>query len=189
MRTVTRIALPLFAAVILLTACSGNAQDHNAQDVSFAQEMIGHHQQAVEMSTMASTQASSPRVKDLASRIKAAQDPEIQTMKGWLSAWDEPETAKSADMGGMDHGGGNGGTGSGTAMMTDAQMAELRAASGAEFDRMFLTAMIEHHQGAVTTARTELDKGKYEPAKQLSQTIIDAQEKEITEMQGLLAGS
>ena len=92
-------------------------------------------------------------------------------------------------MGGMNHGGGNGGTGSGTGMMTDAQMAELRAASGAEFDRMFLTAMIEHHQGAVTAARTELDNGKYEPAKQLSQTIIDAQEKEITEMQGLLAGS
>jgi len=121
--------------------------------------MIGHHQQAVEMSTMASTQASSPRVKDLASRIKAAQDPEIQTMKGWLSAWDEPETGESGDMGGMDHGGGNGGTGFGTGMMT------------------------------VTTARAELDKGKYEPAKQLSQVIIDAQEKEITEMQGLLAGS
>ena len=174
-----RIALSLFVGLLVVIGCSGKAKDHNAQDVSFAQDMIGHHQQAVEMSTMALSQAASSKVKDLATRIKAAQDPEIQMMKGWLSSWDEPETAGS---GGMDHSGGGM-----TGMMTDAQMTQLRGASGAEFDRIFLTMMIEHHQGAVTMARTELDKGKYEPAKQLAQTIIDAQQKEITEMQALLA--
>jgi len=180
-----RTALVLLAGLVLLTACSGKGEDHNAQDVSFVQNMIGHHQQAVEMSTMASTQGASPKVTDLAARIKAAQDPEIQTMKGWLSSWDEPEAATGDDMAGMNHEGGT--MTSGTGMMTGAQMADLRAASGAEFDRMFLTTMIEHHQGAVATARTELDTGKYGPAKQLAQSIVDAQQKEITEMQGLLA--
>lgn len=179
-----RFTLALLVGLLLVAACSGKAKDHNAQDVSFAQEMIGHHQQAVEMSTMALSQAASPKVKDLATRIKAAQDPEIQMMKGWLSSWDEPETASS---GGTHHGGGGGTMASGTGMMTDAQMTELRGASGAAFDRMFLTMMIEHHQGAVTMARTEIEKGKHVPAKQLAQTIIDAQQKEITEMQGLLA--
>jgi len=182
---VKRIALTLFAGLAILAACSSKAEDHNAQDVSFAQEMIPHHQQAVEMSTMADAQASSAKVKDLATRIKAAQDPEIQAMKGWLSSWGEPTTASSGDMGGMDHGGGDM---AGMGMMTDAQMSELRGATGAAFDRMFLTMMIEHHRGAVGMARTELDKGKYEPAKKLAQTIIDGQEKEITEMQGLLNG-
>ncbi len=182
-----RIALILFAGLFLVTACSGEPKDHNAQDVSFARDMIGHHLQAVEMSTMASAQAASPKVKDLASRIQAAQDPEIVTMRGWLAAWGESESGSSGGMGGMNHGGGGGSMGS-MGMMTDVQMSELRTATGSDFDRMFLTMMTEHHQGAVVMARTELDKGSHAPAKQLAQTIIDAQEKEITEMQALLAG-
>lgn len=182
-----RIALLVFAGLALVTACSGKTKDHNAQDVSFAQDMIPHHQQAVEMSTIALTQAGSPKVKDLATRIKGAQDPEMQTMRGWLSSWDEPEAASSGGgMGGMDHGGGGGGADSAMGMMTESQMSELRASKGKDFDRMFLTMMIEHHRGAVTMSQTELDEGEYEPAKQLSQTIIDAQQKEIAEMQGLL---
>ncbi len=183
-----RIALTLFAGLAFVAACSEKAKDHNAQDVSFAQEMIPHHQQAVEMSTMALAQATSPKVQDLATRIKSAQDPEIRTMKGWLSTWGEPETAGSGSMDGMDHGGGGAGEGSGMGMMTEAQMAELGAAKGVEFDRMFLTMMIEHHRGAVEMSGTQLDKGKHAPAKQLAQTISDAQEREITEMRGLLDG-
>ena len=185
-----RIALLLFAGLVLVTACSDKAKDHNAQDVSFAQEMIPHHQQAVEMSDMALAQASSAKVKDLATRIKAAQGPEIEQMKGWLSSWGEPVAAKSdGGMAGMNHGGGGMGDMTGMGMMTDTQMKELGAARGADFDRMFLTMMIGHHQGAVTMARTELDKGKHPPAKQLAQAIVDAQQKEISEMQGLLSGS
>lgn len=181
-----RIALVLFSGLALLAACSGKAKDHNAQDVAFAQGMIPHHQQAVEMSMLAQERASSPKVKELATRIMGAQDPEIQTMKGWLADWDEPLEPSSGGMAGMNHGGGT--MASGAGMMTDAEMSQLRTASGAEFDKMFLTMMIKHHLGAVTMARTELDKGKHGPAKQLAQTIVDAQEKEITEMQ-LLTGS
>ncbi len=185
-----RIALILFAGLVLVTACSNKAKDHNAQDMSFAQEMIPHHQQAVEMSDMAVSQASSAKVKDLATRIKVAQGPEIEQMKGWLSSWGEPVAAKAdgGGMAGMNHGGGSKDDLAGMGMMTDAQMKELGAARGAEFDRMFLTMMIGHHEGAVTMARTELDKGKHAPAKQLAQAIIDAQQKEISEMQGLLNG-
>lgn len=181
-----RIVLALFAGLVLITACSEKAKGHNAQDVSFAQEMIPHHQQAVEMSDLALAQASSPKVKDLATRIKAAQGPEIEMMKGWLSSWGEPVSSTSGDMAGMDHGGG--GMAGMAGMMTDTQMKDLKAAGGAEFDRLFLTGMIGHHEGAVTMARTQLDTGRYQPAKQLAQAITDGQQKEITEMQGLLDG-
>lgn len=178
-----RLVLALFLGVVLVTACSSKPKDHNAQDVSFAQDMTPHHQQAIEMSTIELAQGSSVKVKDLATRIKAAQDPEIQTMKGWLSTWGEPAPATS---GGMDHGG-MGNMGAGQGMMTDAQMGDFRAANGAALDRMFLTMMTAHHQGAVAMARTQLDKGSYGPAKALAQSIIDAQQMEIAEMQGLLA--
>jgi len=179
---VKRIVLTLFAGLALLTACSSKAKDHNAQDVTFAQEMIPHHEQAVEMSTIALAQGSSVKVKDLATRIKAAQDPEIQTMTGWLSSWGEPVQAGA---GGMDHGD-MGSMGSGQGMATDAQMGDFRAAQGADLDRMFLKMMTAHHQGAVAMARTQLDKGTYGPAKALAQSIIDSQQKELNEMQGLL---
>ena len=183
-----RIVLALFAGLVLITACSSGAEDHNAQDVTFAQGMIPHHQQAVEMSDMALAQASSAKVKDLATRIKAAQGPEIEKMKGWLSSWDEPLEAESGGMAGMPGMGGGMEDMAGMGMMTDAQMQEMGAARGADFDRMFLTMMIRHHEGAVTMARTELDKGKFAPAKQLAQAIVDDQQKEISEMQGLLNG-
>jgi len=188
---VKRLTLVLISALVLLTACSTKAQDHNAQDVGFAQGMIPHHRQALDMSSLAATQASSPKVKDLAQRISAAQDPEIRTMTGWLSSWGEPETAGSGGGGGMpgmNHGGGSSDT-SHMGMMTDAEMAGLRSSSGAAFDKMFLTMMIEHHKGAIEMSRTEVDKGKYGPAKQLAETITAAQQKEIDEMQGLLSGS
>ncbi len=174
-----RIALSLFVGLALVTACSEKAKDHNAQDVTFAQEMIPHHAQAVEMSDLAPAQAESPAVKDLAVRIKAAQGPEIEKMKGWLSSWGEKTSADDmAGMAGME----------GMGMMTDAQMKELKAATGPEFDKMFLTMMIGHHEGAVTMARAELDKGMHQPAKQLAQAITDSQQKEIAEMKGLLGG-
>jgi uncharacterized protein (DUF305 family) len=108
----------IFAAVlaaVALAACgsSGAKADgagHNAADVMFAQNMITHHRQAIAMAGLAATRASSPKVKELASRIEKAQDPEITTMTGWLNAWHEPTPAPSAapgmgGMSGMHHGG------------------------------------------------------------------------------------
>jgi len=74
-------------------------------------------------------------------------------------------------------------------MMSDADTKKLEAAKGAEFDKMWLDMMIKHHQGAVDMAKTELTQGSNADAKALAQKIIDAQQAEITEMQGLLTQS
>ena len=158
---------------------------HNAQDVSFAQGMIPHHQQALEMAKLAAGRASSPKVKDLAARIEKAQDPEIKTMSGWLTSWGEdvPTAGESMEsMPGMDHSGGSGMAG----MMDPADMGKLEKASGADFDTMFLTMMIDHHKGAVDMAGTEKSKGKYGPATSMADDIVTGQTAEITEMNKLL---
>lgn len=80
------------------------------------------------------------------------------------------------------------GHGAMSSMMSGDQMNQLGQAAGAAFDRMFLQMMIIHHQGAVTMAETELTDGQYPDARRLAQRIIDAQQREITEMQALLAG-
>jgi uncharacterized protein (DUF305 family) len=158
---------------------------HNAQDVSFAQGMIPHHQQALEMAKLAAGRASSAEVKDLAARIEKAQDPEIQTMSGWLKSWGKDVTTSDSSMEsmpGMEHSAHSDMPG----MMDSKDMDELEKASGADFDTMFLTMMIEHHKGAIEMATTEKDKGKYGPATSMSDGIITAQTAEISEMNKLL---
>ena len=152
---------------------------HNAADVAFAQQMIVHHQGAIEMADLAPSRAASQQVKDLAGRIKAAQGPEIQQMQGWLG------------MGGMGSqgqmtSGGVTTTMSMPGMMSDADMQQLTAASGTDFDRLFLQQMIVHHQGALEMADTELAQGSYPAALALAQSIKTSQTAEITEMQQML---
>ncbi|MCX5334574.1 DUF305 domain-containing protein [Streptomyces sp. NBC_00140] len=158
------------------------AAAHNAQDVSFAQGMIPHHRQALEMAELATDRASSAQVKDLAARIEKAQDPEIKTMSGWLKSWGEEVPEAGASMPGMDHGSESGMPG----MMDGADMEELGKAAGKDFDTMFLTMMVEHHEGAVDMAETEKTKGRYEPATAMADDIVTAQTAEIEEMNTLL---
>ncbi|MFF4584210.1 DUF305 domain-containing protein [Streptomyces sp. NPDC001388] len=164
------------AAALLLAACGGDADpassgdEHNAQDVAFAQGMIPHHRQALEMAELAADRASSAQVKDLAARIEKAQDPEIEKMTGWLKAWGED----ASSMPGMDHAG----------MSVDTRT--LEKASGEAFDTAFLTLMVEHHEGAVAMADTEKDKGSYGPAKALADDVVTGQTAEIAEMKALL---
>ncbi|MET8975879.1 DUF305 domain-containing protein [Streptomyces sp. NPDC004539] len=191
-------------AALLLAACGGGGDDkassgansaatpsasasrgasesaHNAQDVTFAQGMIPHHRQAVEMAALAADRASSAQVKALAGRIQQAQDPEIETMSGWLKAWGEDVPAEKADH--SEHAGMTGMAG----MMDDAAMKELESASGAKFDTRFMEMMIEHHEGAIEMAETEKAKGSYAPALALSDAIVTAQQAEIAEMKGFL---
>jgi len=168
------------------------AGPHNQADVAFATGMIPHHGQAITMAQMALSTSTNPKVKDLATAIKAAQDPEIQAMSGWLTGWAQPvpaatgghdmsqmgsttsSTSGSSTMGGM------GG------MMTDQEMEQLSKATGAAFDRMWLQMMVKHHQGAVAMSQTELATGTNPDAKQLAQAIIDSQTKEITTMTAAL---
>ncbi|WP_314220674.1 DUF305 domain-containing protein [Streptomyces zaehneri] len=171
------------------TGADAAAAAHNTQDVSFAQGMVPHHQQALEMAELAADRASSAGVKGLASRIEKAQGPEIRTLGGWLTSWGEdvPTSSDSTteSMPGMDHSAGSAMPG----MMDGSDMDDLDKASGTDFDTMFLTMMIDHHEGAVAMATTEKGKGLYGPATAMADSIISTQTEEIAEMKKLLGKS
>ena len=193
------------AAALTLGACSGThdtgggAVDHGAMtqttgtasnatggsggvradpgDVTFAQQMIPHHEQAVQMADLAlGASSASPQVRDLATRIKAAQDPEIQTMTSWLDTWGAPGAGE------VDHGGH-----AMAGMMSEDDLGALGRAWGAEFDRMWLTMMVEHHEGAVTMSRTVLESTRRAEVRTLAEAIVSAQQREIETMKGLLS--
>lgn len=200
-KKVLRLALPAFAAGVLLAGCSGEQpdaiapeasgpassaaapgqqQEFNEADMAFAQQMIPHHQQAVEMAEMVDSRTDNPQVVELAAQIQEAQAPEIEQLTSWLEAWGAP--MPMPEMEGMDHGDMSG-------MMTSEDMAALEKAKGTEFDRMWMQMMIEHHEGAIEMANTELQQGVNAEAKKLAQQIIDAQKAEITTMNDLLAAN
>ena len=187
MNCASRPLATLAAALALagmLAACARDtepAAEHNDADTQFAQMMIVHHEGAIEMAELAVERATTPEVKALGERISAAQGPEIELMAGWLDDWDEAAPAE-LDMEGMDHGGMDmDGMGQGEVM------ADLDGRAGTDFDDRFLAMMIAHHEGAIEMSEDELDDGQNAEALELAQTIIDAQEAEITEMEGLLA--
>jgi uncharacterized protein (DUF305 family) len=178
----TKIVPALVAAALLATAC-GSDDDVNDVDVEFAQGMIPHHVQAIDMAQLVVDRTSTPEIIELAGQIEAAQDPEIQVMVGWLEEWGEdvPDTSGADD----DGHGGHGDHGA-SGMMTDEQMAELESATGEMFDRMFLEMMIEHHEGAIVMAEIQLADGADEDVKEMAQEIIDVQRAEIDHMRDLL---
>lgn len=192
-KTLTAIAL-LVTAGLALTACGddsgsdgkGSAASTSSPDAlsdadyTFVQQMIPHHEQAMEMAKLAQGRTSNPEVLDLAKKIEAAQGPEIKTLEGWLD--DMPD-----DMGGMDHGDmGDGSGGAMSGMMDADEMKDLMGASGANWDRMFLTMMIEHHEGAIDMAQVQVDAGKNPDTVAMANKIISDQKAEITRMQQLL---
>lgn len=185
-------ASPSATAAATTTAPSG--EQHNDADVMFAQHMIPHHQQAVEMSDMLlSKQGIDPRVIELANQIKAAQGPEIQQMQGWLTQWGNPQMPMPSGMPG--HGDmpttsgmpSMSGTPSMSGMMSEQDMAALQNAQGVEASKLFLTQMTAHHEGAITMAQTEIKDGQYPAAVELARAIVAAQQKEIDTMKGILA--
>ncbi|MBI5089569.1 MAG: DUF305 domain-containing protein [Actinobacteria bacterium] len=153
----------------------------NDADVEFAQGMIAHHEQAIEMAEIAldPNVGASPQVVDLATRIKDAQDPEVELMTGWLTAAGEPvvmDTSDGHDMSSMD------------GMMTAEQMDSLSAMTGTEFDQMWLGMMIAHHEGAISQSETVKADGSNADVLALADQIITAQQGEIAEMKALLQG-
>jgi uncharacterized protein (DUF305 family) len=182
-------------------------ESHNDADVAFAQGMIPHHEQAVEMSDMLlGKQGVDPRVIALANEIKAAQAPEIEQMTGWLEQWGaatSPSSPSSSmpsmpghdmsggNMPGHDMSGGNMSGGgmpgmAGHGMMSDQDMAALQNAQGVAASRLFLTQMIKHHEGAITMAKEEVKIGQFPAAVSMARAIVSTQEQEITTMKGML---
>lgn len=150
-------------------------------DAMFAQMMIPHHEQAVEMADIALEPArgASPQVIALAEQIKAAQDPEIAQMRAWLDEWGVPEMGAMGDHAG--HGGMEG-------MLSAEQLQAMRDAQGADFDRLFLEGMVAHHEGAIAMAEDVKANGDDPRVQELADAIIAGQQAEIDEMRGLLQG-
>ncbi|MDQ0767855.1 uncharacterized protein (DUF305 family) [Pseudarthrobacter defluvii] len=150
--------------------------DHNQADIMFSQMMIPHHAQAVEMSGIILGKQDMPaEVTALATKIKAAQAPEIEQMTGWLKGWNMPTMMS-------DHTGH-----SMTGMVDDDGIDKLKSATGTDAARLFLEQMIGHHEGAIDMAQQEISAGKFPDAVKLSHDIVDAQQAEITQMKQLLA--
>ncbi|MDT8916121.1 DUF305 domain-containing protein [Amycolatopsis sp. PS_44_ISF1] len=171
--------LPAIAAA--LAGCSSPAPQtppsaHNAADVTFARDMVPHHRQAVEMAAPVPQHTANQRVIGLAQEIQQAQQPEIDRLTQWLTAWG---SAPAAPMSGMDHG---------ASMPGMVDTAGLDRLHDQDYDRTWLHLMIQHHEGAVTMARTELSQGQDPAAKAMAQRITDTQQTEITTMKSLLGG-
>jgi uncharacterized protein (DUF305 family) len=187
------------AALLLAAGCSSSGMggmDHGAAatptasapagagfndiDVMFAQSMIPHHQQAVEMATLAETRVADPELKALAAQIKAAQSPEIATMTGWLTTWGKPTAApQDHSMPGMSM--------TMPGMMSADDMAKLKAATGAAFDLQFTRMMIAHHEGAIQMAKDEQANGSDAQAKALAAAIEKAQAAEVATLNKILS--
>lgn len=175
------IAVASVLGLTVLVGCSSNhAASGDGADVMFAQMMIPHHEQAVEMSTLAETRASDPWITELAAEIKGAQAPEIELMASWLDEWGFPQ------MTGMEAMSAHGGHGM-SGMLTQEQLDELAGLSGAAFDTKFAEYMILHHEGAIEMARGV--ENSADPAvAELAQNIITSQQREIDEMNAFLSG-
>lgn len=149
----------------------------NTADLTYTANMIAHHEQALAMSAYADTRASGTKVRALAARIEAAQGPEIRTMTAWLQ-----ENGGASPGTGDDHGHDHA---SMPGMASPAQLAELRAARGTAFDRLFLRLMISHHEGAVTMAAGELSEGRNVQVGEWASEVIAQQTAEIGRMRSL----
>ena len=163
------------------TSAAAAAASHNDADVTFVQSMIPHHAGAIDMAALAADRASSPEVKELATAIEQAQEPEIEQMQGFLESWGVDESGDMTGMPGM-----SGGGMSDMSAMSEEQMQQLEQATGAAFDRMFLEMMIAHHTSAIDMAEQEVANGQNPDAKALAEKIIADQRAEIDRMQQLL---
>jgi uncharacterized protein (DUF305 family) len=140
-------------------------------DIMFAQMMIPHHQQAIEMSDLAIKISKNSKLIDLAKQIKAEQAPEITQMRNWLTAANASET--------MDHSMGMGG------MLSDSEISTLSKSTGKTFDSLFLKGMIAHHEGAIHMVMMIEDSSNTE-VRALGDAIVKSQSAEIFLMKDLL---
>ena len=162
------------------SASSAAAPAHDEDDVMFAQMMIPHHQQAVELAALVPDRSTDPALIKLAAAISAQQQPEIDTMTAALRQWGvNPDE--------MAHGSGHAGM-TMQGMVDDATMVKLEALKGPEFDALWLKSMIGHHQGAIAMAKVEITDGTNPAMIVMAKDIVSAQQSEIDQMNTMLAG-
>ena len=163
---------------------TGKPAGFNPADITFADNMIAHHKQAIELAALVPDRSTDPELVTLASQIPAVQQPEINILNVFLVQWNENPEAGS---GGADGQAGHGQSMDG--MVDDATVAKLESLRGTEFDTLWLQSMIAHHQGAVEMAKTEIADGENIDAIAMAKTMAAAQEAEIGQMKKLLEGS
>ncbi|MEQ6899828.1 DUF305 domain-containing protein [Nocardioides sp. YIM 152588] len=201
----------LVGLLLAVAACSGgssadgagesgggggaSATEHNEADVEFATAMIPHHAQALVMVDVLRGRTDDPTLEQLAIDIREAQAAEIEQMVDWLVAWDEEIPATMRDhvngghgMGDLDHMGDamEGLEDDLPGMMDGDDFDALADADVSGFEAMWLTMMIDHHEGAIEMAETELDEGQYRPTRRLASSIVKSQTAEIELMRELL---
>ena len=165
-----KVWLAIFSALLLAgcaTATQSNSE-YSSEDIAFAEMMIPHHEQAIEMSEIAFLNTANPDVLQLAQEIKDAQSPEIDLMKSWDGVKASTHAGHMMD-----------------GMLSESELSELREAKGKVFDGLFLNGMIKHHEGAIAMAEEVVDSANKAVA-DLSASIIAAQKLEIEKMNELL---
>lgn len=191
MGKIATVVIGVVAAVVSLAGCGG--EDHNEADVEFAQAMVEHHAQAIQMANFTiGRDGIDPRIAELAEEIRVSQSAEIDEMAGFLRSWGEevPETGYATgdshshddEMVGGDHADMPG-------MMSAAEMEELAAARDGEFAQMWMRMIIEHHEGALTMVDDVRDDGEHEGLRDLAEEMEAAQRTEIGDLERWLAGS
>ena len=194
MKKLTLTAAALAVAALLLGACGSHdmgsmdmgssdtgdsipeSSDFNDADVMFAQMMIPHHEQAIEMSDIAldPNTGASAAIIALATQIKGAQDPEISQMKNLLTTWGMP-----TEMGSMDH------SSMMEGMLSLEEMDTLGQLKGAEFDKAWAKGMVAHHEGAIAMANDVLAHGKNSEILALANSVVSGQTAEIETLKPL----
>lgn len=155
---------------------------YSPDDVSFMQNMIPHHAQAVEMSNLVESRTNRTEIVEIAGRIKASQADEIKFMEDWLEQRNEPVAMEG-------HHGHHGAHHEMAGMATPEQMKALANAEGVDFDQLFLTLMITHHEGALTMVETLTDQpgSAYDPVLyDFTNDIVNDQTSEIEQMSAIL---
>jgi uncharacterized protein (DUF305 family) len=153
----------------------------NAADVRYLQNMIIHHQQAIEMAKLVPDRAASADVKRIADRIAGTQGPEIDAMNAWLRAHGQPAVEPGEHAAHAEHD-----PATMPGMATADQLQALAAARGPAFDTLFLQLMITHHQGALTMAGEIQTKGADVRVQEIADDVIASQTAEINRMRALL---
>jgi uncharacterized protein (DUF305 family) len=165
-----KLLLAIISALVL-TGCATSSQsgsEYSAEDIAFAEMMIPHHEQAIEMSEIALLNTTNPEILQVAQEIKAAQSPEIELMKSWDGVKVSIHAGHTME-----------------GMLSEGELNDLRESKGQEFDRLFLQGMIKHHEGAIEMAQ-EVATSMNKEVADLSAAIITAQELEIAAMKELL---
>ena len=186
--TATPAGGPSNATYIAKARADSARLPYTEADIHFMSGMIHHHAQAIAMAKWAPTHGASPAIQRMCERIINAQTDEITVMSNWLRDRNQPVPVPSASgmkmtMNGMEH------TMLMPGMLTEEQMKELDAARGADFDKLFLKYMIQHHKGAlqmVTDVQGTSGAGQDELTFKLTSDVYADQSTEIDRMEKML---